>query len=74
MRTPAQKVHRCTKRYFINETLRDEIAAIRAIIDLASGVALESAIGHMIERVVKSNSYGDSCMYGGGGYCIHFKY
>lgn len=74
MRMSAQKVHRSTKRYFINETLRDEIAAIREVIDPASGVLLESPIAHMIERVAKGNSYGDSCMYGGGGYCIHYRY
>ena len=73
MRSVARKVHHSPKRYFINETLRDEIAAIREIIDPASGVSLESAIAHMIKREAKANAKSDSCLYGGGGFCRYYR-
>jgi hypothetical protein len=74
MRTTAQKTHRCGKQYFINETLRDEIAAIREIIGPESGVSLESAIGHMVKRSATYTGLSDACMYGAGGYSIQYRY
>jgi hypothetical protein len=74
MRTTAQRTHRSPKQYFINETLRDEIAAIREIIDPASGISLESAIGHMVKRSAAFEGLSDACMYGAGGYSTQLKY
>jgi hypothetical protein len=74
MRTAAQRVYRCKKRYHINETMRAEIAAIREIIDPLSGIVLESPIGHLVKRMPTYEGYSDACVYGGGGYSIAQKF
>jgi hypothetical protein len=75
MGTAAQRVHRCNKRYYINETMREELEIIRSFIDPVCEVALETPIGHMVLRDPIGDGFSDSCLYGygAGGYCVRLK-
>jgi hypothetical protein len=75
MKTSVQRVHQCTKRYFINETMRSEQAAIRELIDPIIGVPLKSAIAHMVKRNYTALGWSDSCIYiyGTAGYSIEYR-
>lgn len=71
MRLVARRVHKSKKRYFINETLREEISHIRQVL---STVSLRTPIGHMIPRIQTAVQASDACIYGGGGWCLHYKF
>jgi hypothetical protein len=74
MKNAAHRVHKSTKRYYINETMRDEIYAIREIINPVDGVPLESAIAHMVKRSASGRAHSDSCMYGTGGFSTKYRF
>lgn len=71
LRIAARRIHKSNKRYFINATLADEIAHIR---DILETVDLQTPIAHMIPRVRTAEQASDACIYGGGGYCLFYKY
>ena len=70
----AQAQHRFKAKYRINHTLREEQSFIRRCLDLANGIIWATPIAHIVERDAKYTSAGDSCLYGGGGFSVAFRF
>ena len=70
----AQLQHKCTRKYFINSTLKEEINILRQCLGKSSGVVWSTPFAHMIKRSPSASSLGDACLYGGGGFSIGLRF
>ena len=70
----AQKIWRYTRRYFINRTMRAEIAMLIYILEHPTEYRWETPIAHLIPRESDYNSFGDSCLTGCGGFSIDLAF
>ena len=66
----AKKKFNCTSRYFIPPTLRRELDLVRAWLADDSGITWSTPLAHVIRRVPYATSWGDACLYGGGGFSL----
>lgn len=70
----AKMKFKSNSRYPVNRTLSEEIELLRQWLNPSSGISWESPIGHSIPRTPSAVSVGDSCLFGGGGFCIGLRF
>lgn len=70
----AQRVHRCTREYFISKDMRAEIDFLAWALEPESAVKWETPIAHMIKRDPTAECASDACLDAGGGWSLSLKF
>ena len=55
-------------KYFIIPSMKSEIKLITTLLEQPNLYRWESPIAHRVEKDPDSLTYGDACLYGGGGF------
>ena len=71
-RQASRRTHKCRRTYFINKSLREELAFILKLLE--SSVQLSTHIGHIVPRDWSFVAAGDSCPEGGGGWSTDLSF
>ena len=69
----SQQVHRCTRRYWICKSLREEIAFVTRLMNDFT-IPLATPIGHIVPRTHDFVAAGDACPEGGGGWSTYLSF
>ena len=70
----AQEVWNNRQRTFINRTMKAELLMIRQILMQPEKFRWSSPIAHLIERIADYAAWGDSSLYGAGGFSLDLKF
>jgi hypothetical protein len=61
-------------RAYINRSFRAELAMIQAILNNPAKYSWSSPIAHLIPRIADYEAWGDSSLYGAGGFSLDLKF
>ena len=70
----AKKKFKCSRVYPIPATLRRELNLLRAWLADDSGIVWEIPLALIIKRMPSAKSWGDACLYGGGGFSLKLRF
>jgi hypothetical protein len=69
-----QEIWNNSKRTFINRTMKAELLMIRQILSQPEKFRWSSPIAHLIDRIADYSAWGDSSLYGAGGFSLDLKF